>query len=99
MNTSRAPGTTRVRRHRLDVLARECVRAHDSGERIAIGDTDSSESKLGGARDHLLGMRGPAQKRKIRHRRKFGEPRLKPDQGRRSWAWETDRIGPHLRAG
>ena len=55
------------------------MRAHDAGERIAIRDPDPRKPKLGGARDHLLGMRGPAQKRKIRHRRQFGEPRLKAD--------------------
>ena len=68
-------------RHRLGVLARECVRAHDAGERVAVGDPDPGKPELGGARDHLLGMRGSAQKRKIRHRRQFGEPRLRPDQG------------------
>ena len=72
------------RRHRLSVLARECVRAHDSGECIAVGDPDPGKPELGGARDHFLRMRGPAQERKICHRREFGEPRLKPDQGRRS---------------
>ncbi len=71
-------------RHRLGILARECVRAHDAGERVAVGDPDPGEPKLGGARDHFLGMRGSVQKRKIRHRGQFGEPRLKPDQGRRS---------------
>ena len=67
--------------HRLGVLARECVRAHDSGERVAVGDPDSGKAELGGARDHLLRVRGAAQKREIGRRREFSEPRLKPDQG------------------
>ena len=65
--------------HRRRVLAREHMRAHDAGQRIAIRDPNSRKPKLGRARDHLLGMRGPAQKRKICHRRQFGEPRLKAD--------------------
>ena len=65
--------------HRLGVLAREHMRAHDARERVAIRDPDCGKPQLGRARDHLLGMRGPAQKRKIRHRRELGEPRLKPD--------------------
>jgi hypothetical protein len=57
------------------------VRAHNAGERVAVGYTDPGEAEFGGARDHLLGMRGSAQKGKIRRRRQFGESRLKPDQG------------------
>ena len=72
-------GNDARRAHRLRVLARKNMRAHDAGERVAIRDPDSREPKFGGARDHLLGMRGPAQKRKIRHRRQFGELRLEPD--------------------
>ena len=68
-------------RHRLSVLARERVRAHDAGKRVMVGDPDPGKPEFGGARDHFLRMRGSAQKRKICHRREFGEPRLKPDQG------------------
>src|ERR1700677_172454 len=68
-------------RHRLKIVACERMRAHNTGERVAIGDPDPGEAEFGGARGHLLGMRGSAQKGKIRHRRQFGEPRLKPDQG------------------
>ena len=67
------------RAHRRCVLAREHMRAHDACERIAIRDPNSRKPKLDGALNHLLRMRGPAQKRKIRHRRQFGEARLKPD--------------------
>ncbi len=67
--------------HRLGVLARERMRAHDARERVAVGDPDPSEPELGGALDHLLGMRGAAQKREIRGSRQFGEKRLSADQG------------------
>jgi hypothetical protein len=67
--------------HRRRILARENMRAHDAGQRVAIRDPDPGKLKLGRALNHLLGMRGSAQKRKIRHRREFGEPRLKPDHG------------------
>ena len=79
-------------RHRLSVLARKCVRAHDASERVMVGDPEPCEPKLGGARDHLLGMRGSAQKRKIRHRRQFGEPRFRPDQGAPLLVYETDKL-------
>ena len=68
-------------RHRGGVLARERMRAHDAGERIAVGDPDPGEPEPGCARDHFLGMRGPAQEGEIGRRREFREPRLKLDQG------------------
>jgi hypothetical protein len=81
-------------RHRLGVLARVGMRAHDAGERVAVGDPDSRKPELGCARNHLLGMRGPAEKGEIRHHREFSEPRLKPDQGRRSSCERNGQIGP-----
>ena len=66
-------------RERRPVLARENMRAHDAGERVAVGDPDPGQLQLGRARDHLLRMRGPAQKRKIRHPRQLGEARLEAD--------------------
>jgi hypothetical protein len=44
-------------------------------------------------------MRRSAQKRKIRRRRQFGEPRLKLDQKRRSSAYEMGRRGITVSAG
>ena len=88
--------------HRLNIISRERVRAHNSGERVAVGDPDPGELKLGCARDHLLGMRRSAQEREIRRRRQFGEPRLKLDQRRRSsrtkWADEGLRFRPDHRS-
>ena len=81
MNTSRAPGTTPHARHRIGVLARECVRAHDAGERGCGRRSPTPANPSSAARNHVLGMRGSAQKRKIRHRRQFCEARLRPDQG------------------
>ena len=65
--------------HRRRVLAREYMRPHDARQRVAIRNSDPCELKLGGARDHLFRMRGPAQKRKIRHRRQLGEAGAKAD--------------------
>ena len=65
--------------HRRLVLARVDVRAHDAGERVAVGDSDPGEPQFRRSRDHLLRMRGPAQKREIRRRRQLGEARLEAD--------------------
>ena len=68
--------------HALDrrpVLAREDMRAHDAGERVAVGDPDPGKPQFGRPRDHLLRMRGPAQEGEVRHRRKLGEAGLNPD--------------------
>ena len=78
-------------RHRLNVVALECVRAHNTGERVAVGYPDPGETEFGGARDHFLGMRGSAEKGKIRHRRQFGKSRLKPDQEAPLLRVRTDR--------
>ena len=58
---------------RRAILARVDMRAHDAGERVAVGDADPGEAQLGRARDQFLGMRSAAQKRKIRRRRELGE--------------------------
>ena len=76
---SRAPVTTRKRADRRAVLARVDMRAHDAGERVAIGDADPGEAQLGRARDEFLGVRSAAQKRKIRRRRELGEARREAD--------------------
>ena len=82
MNASRAPGTTRAPAIASAFSrANVCARTTPASV-VAVGDPDPGKPEFGGARDHFLGMRGSAQKGKIRHRRQFGEPRLKPDQGR-----------------
>ena len=61
------------------VLARVNVRAHDAGERVAIGDADPRQTEFGGARDELFRVRSAAKERKIRRRREFGEARGEAD--------------------
>jgi hypothetical protein len=41
------------------------VRPHHAGQRVAIGQRERGETELGGAQDHLLGVRAAAQERKI----------------------------------
>lgn len=43
-------------RHRLKIIACECVRAHNAGERVTVGYPDPGEVEFGGARDHFFGM-------------------------------------------
>ena len=79
-------------RNRSLILARKHMRPHDARERIAIGDPDPRKFEFGGARDHFLGMRSPAQKRKIRHRRQLGEARLEADHESRPSSGRASRV-------
>ena len=49
----------------LLVLAQEHMRAHDSGERIAVGDAEAGKAERDRLRDQFLRMRGAAQEGEI----------------------------------
>ena len=50
----------------------ETMRAHDAGQRIAIGDPDAGEPLRHRRRDKFFRVRGAAQKGEIRRRRQLG---------------------------
>ena len=58
----------------LLVVAQEEVRAHDAGERVAVGDADAVEPQRDRLRDKLFGVRGATQEREVRGDAEFGEP-------------------------
>lgn len=47
------------------VLAGEKMSAHDTGQRIAVGDPQSGEAEFMGAGDIFFRMRGPAQEGEV----------------------------------
>ena len=53
------------------VLAREDMGAHDARDGIAVGDPHARKAQRHRLRDDLLGVRGAAQEREIRRRRKL----------------------------
>ena len=92
-------GSDARRPHRRRVLAREHMRAHDASQRVAIRDSDPCELKLGGARHHLFRMRGPAQERKIRHRRQLGKAGVKADHESRPSSGASRHLLPQAGEG
>ena len=55
------------------VLLGRPMRAHDAGQRIAIGNADGGESQLRRLADHLVRMRRPAQEREVGGGDQLGE--------------------------
>ena len=70
-------GDDAQRADRRAVLAREDMRAHDAGERVAIGDADPRPTRAPPRARPFLGVRGAAQKRKVGRRRELGEARAR----------------------
>ena len=55
------------------VLLGRPMRAHDAGQRIAVGDADGGEPQLRRLADHLVRMRRPAQEREVGGGYQLGE--------------------------
>src|SRR4051812_13331402 len=63
--------------------------AHNAGERIAVGDREAGETQNRSRRGELFGMRGAAQKRKIRSCEKLGIGLLAREADTRSLRFST----------
>ncbi len=55
------------------VLLGGLMRAHDAGQRVAVGNADGGELQLRRLADHLMGMRCPAQEREVGGGDELGE--------------------------